>query len=267
MNPAAEHLFRRPAHDLIGHPLGFPITAGVTTEIDLSDQNGTSTPVEMRVVEVEWEEEQVFLASLRDLTERRRAEEERRLLEAQMQYAQKLESLGVLAGGIAHDFNNLLMTIVARAGLALRALGPESPGHDHLKQIEKAGLRGGELANQMLTYAGRGKPSIQKLNVSKLVKEMAHLLGVSVSKRAVLNYDLAAKPQTIQADPAQLRQVIINLVTNASEAIGERSGVVTMSTGTVKVRLRPPQALVCGWHAPSRFICLSRCARYGMWDD
>ena len=237
VNPAAEHLFRRPAHDLIGHPLGFPITAGLTTEIDLSDQNGTSTPVEIRVVEVEWEEEQVYLASLRDLTERRRAEEERRLLEAQMQYAQKLESLGVLAGGIAHDFNNLLMTIVARAGLALRALGPESPGHDHLKQIEKAGLRGGELANQMLTYAGRGKPSIQKLNVSKLVKEMAHLLGVSVSKRAVLNYDLAAKPQTIQADPAQLRQVIINLVTNASEAIGERSGVVTMSTGTVKVRL------------------------------
>lgn len=237
VNPAAERLFRRSVDDLIGTKLSFSLAAGVTREIELSCHNGSTTPIEIRVVEIEWEDEQVYLASLRDLTERRRAEEERRLLEAQMQYAQKLESLGVLAGGIAHDFNNLLMTIVARAGLALRVLGPESPGRAHLKEIEKVGLRGGELANQLLTYAGRGKPAIQTVNVTKLIKEMAHLLRVSVSKHAVLDYDLATKPQTILADPAQLRQVIINLITNASEAIGEQSGIITLATGNAKPNL------------------------------
>ena len=172
---------------------------------------------------------------MRHSVQRKRAEEERQRLETQMQYTQKLESLGVLAGGIAHDFNNLLMTIVARAGLALRALAPESPVREHLKQIEKAGLRGGELANQMLVYAGRGKPVIQQVNISNLIQEMAHLLHVSISKQAKLHYDLAPDPPTIQADTAQLRQIVMNLITNASEAIGEQGGEIILATGSTTV--------------------------------
>ncbi|RMH31606.1 MAG: response regulator [Nitrospirae bacterium] len=176
--------------------------------------------------------EALLIKAIRYAIERKKGELERRRLEAQIQYAQKLESLGVLAGGIAHDFNNLLMTIVARAGLALRALPPDAPGREHLKHIEKAGLRGGDLANQMLTYAGRGKPAIQAVNVSKLIEHMSHLLQISISKRATLTLELASHPPTIQADPAQIRQVVMNLVTNASEAINDHNGQITVATGT-----------------------------------
>lgn len=188
----------------------------------------------------------LLIRAIRYAIERKRSERERRRLEAQMQYAQKLESLGVLAGGIAHDFNNLLMTIVARAGLALRTLPPEEPGREHLKHIEKAGLRGGELANQMLTYAGRGKPAIQAVNVSKLIEQMSHLLQISVSKRAVLNFDLASQPPSIQADPSQIRQMVMNLVTNASEAIDSQGGCITVSTGTMHAQSE--LLATQGWH-------------------
>ncbi len=237
VNPAACRFLGRQADQLLGASFGFPVIAGQTTEIDLHGQNGLVTPVEMRMVTVEWEGQTNYLACLRDLTERRKSEEERKRLENQMQYAQKLESLGVLAGGIAHDFNNLLMAIVARAGLGLRSVGPESPAHPHLKHIEKSGLRGGELANQMLTYAGRGKPTIHSVNVSQLIKEMAHLLRVSISKRAVLSYDLAQTPPPIQADPSQLRQLVMIMLTNSSEAIGEQSGAITLSTGSITTNL------------------------------
>ena len=237
VNPSASSLFQRSIHELLGSPFDFPIVPGQTTEIDLKGPTEASTPVEMQVTTVDWDGETHSLVSLRDITGRRRAAEEQKRLEVQMQYAQKLESLGVLAGGIAHDFNNLLMAIVARAGLALRTLDTESPAHAHLKHIEKSGLRGGELANQMLTYAGRGKPIIQTIDVSQLIKEMAHLLRVSVSKRAVLNYDLAQSPPTIEADPSQLRQLVMSLMTNASEAIGEKSGVITVATGQLKTNL------------------------------
>ena len=176
----------------------------------------------------------LLIRAIRHSVERKKAEEERKRLETQMQYAQKLESLGVLAGGIAHDFNNLLMAIVARAGLALRSIGPDSPVYIHLKHIEKSGLRGGELANQMLTYAGKGKPIIQTVNVSQLIKEMAHLLRVSISKHAVLHYELATDLPLIEADPSQIRQLVMSMLTNASEAIGDNNGTITMTTGTIK---------------------------------
>ena len=237
VNPAACYFLGRSAEELLGAPFEYPVIADRTTEVELLGQNDSLIPVEIRMVIVEWDGQTSYLACPRDLTERRKAEEERKRLEAQMQYAQKLESLGVLAGGIAHDFNNLLMAIVARAGLALRAVNQESPAYAHLKHIEKSGLRGGELANQMLTYAGRGKPIIHPVDISQLIKEMAHLLRVSISKRAILNYDLAQTPPPIQADPSQLRQLVMSLITNASEAIGERSGAITIATGHIKTTL------------------------------
>ncbi len=150
-NPAAEHLLHQTAEELLDSPFGYPLVPSQTSEINIAHDHSSSTPVEMRVVPIEWENEPAYLTSLRDLTERRKAEGERQRHETERQYAQKLESLGVLAGGIAHDFNNLLMSIVARAGLALRSLPSDSPTRNHLDIIEKSGLRGGELANQMLT--------------------------------------------------------------------------------------------------------------------
>lgn len=235
VNPAAEAIFGQSWVDLVGTKFRFPLLVGETSEIAITLPSGDTLQAEMRIVEVDWEEESGYLASLRDITFRKHAEEERKRTEVQMQQVQKLESLGVLAGGIAHDFNNLLMTIVAHAGLAAKKMSPESPGREHLLKIEQAALRGGELANQMLTYAGRGKPLIQSIHVSRLVEEMGHLLAVSISKRISLVYDLSSTLPSVNVDPAQMRQVVMNLVINASEALEERMGTITIRTGNMLV--------------------------------
>ena len=168
-----------------------------------------------------------------DITERKRAEEERLNLERQVQHAQKLESLGVLAGGIAHDFNNLLVSILANADLALHDMSPHASGRENLKAIEEGAIRAADLARQMLAYSGRGKFVIETINLSEFVEEMAHLLQVAVLKKAVLKFNFAENLPAIEADATQVRQVIMNLITNASEAVGERSGVVAVSTGVM----------------------------------
>gem|GEM_PF-1203651 len=186
----------------------------------------------------------LLLRTIRHSMERKKAEEEWKGMQQQMEYTQRLESLGILAGGIAHDFNNLLMAMVARAGLVLRLLKPDSPIRSHLLEIEKAGLRGGELANQMLTYAGRGTVAIQSVNISKAIMEMDHLLHMSISKRVTIHYQLASNLSAIHADPLQLRQIIVNLVINASEAIGEDNGKITLTTGSTMIH----KPVLPGWH-------------------
>jgi|GEM_PF-536774 len=175
-----------------------------------------------------------IVGSLIDVTERRRAEEERRAFEAQLQQAQKLESLGVLAGGIAHDFNNLLLGVLGNADLALMDLSPTAPGRNYVQDIVKIAQRASDLCRQMLAYSGRGKFMIQPLDVNAVIQDMTHLLELSISKKAIIKYQLAHNLPAIEADATQLRQVIMNLITNASEAIGERSGVIALTTGAMQ---------------------------------
>jgi len=170
---------------------------------------------------------------LSDITDRKRAEEEKLALERQMRHAQKLESLGVLAGGIAHDFNNLLMGILGNADLALDALSPMSPARGIIEEIEKASKRAAELVKQLLAYSGKGKFLIEAIDLNEFVAEMAHLLEVSISKKAVLKYDFAADLPTFNGDATQIRQVVMNLITNASEALGDEGGVIALSTGAM----------------------------------
>jgi PAS domain S-box-containing protein len=175
-----------------------------------------------------------FTAAWRDVTERKRAEQERRELEAQIQHAQKLESLGVLAGGIAHDFNNLLAVIIGNADLALRDLSDVSPARPSIDEIKTAGMRATKLTNQMLAYSGRGRFAVTALNLNELVEEMGRLLEVSISKKISLYYDLAAELPTVEADVAQMQQLVMNLITNASEAIGDDAGAVVVRTGVIE---------------------------------
>ena len=167
----------------------------------------------------------------RDISERKRAEQEKHALEQQVLHAQKLESLGVLAGGIAHDFNNILTSIVGNAELALMKMNPESPAIDNLHKVEEAAARAAELAKQMLAYSGKGKFVVENLDIGRLIEEMLHMLEVSISKKVVLRLNLAPNLPSVEADATQIRQVVMNLVINASEAIGDKSGVIAITTG------------------------------------
>jgi len=190
--------------------------------------------LERRVVERTAELEAANRHLEQEIAERQRAEEERRRLEAEVLHAQKLESLGLLAGGAAHDFNNLLAGILGNVGLALRRLSPESAARGDITRVEEAVLRATELTNQMLTYSGRGQFVVQPLDLSKLVEAMADLLEVSISKKVTLRYDFAQGLPAVEADAAQMQQLIMNLITNASEAIGDAPGLIIISTGVVQ---------------------------------
>lgn len=172
------------------------------------------------------------LVTVRDISDRKAAEETQHRLEAQLLQTQKLESLGVLAGGIAHDFNNLLLTILGNVDLAVAELSPTAPGRNYLTEIEGAARRAADLCRQMLAYAGKGRFVVQAISLNELIREMDHLLEVSTSKKASLRYHLADQVPAIHADTTQIRQIIMNLVTNASEAIGDHVGTITVSTGT-----------------------------------
>jgi PAS domain S-box-containing protein len=166
-----------------------------------------------------------------DIHDRKQAEADRMEMERRLLHAQKLESLGVLAGGIAHDFNNLLMAIVGYADLALLEVSPLSPARPSLEEIINASHRAADLCRQMLAYSGRGRFVMERLQMGEVVREMTHMLKTCISKKVLLNLDLAEDLPPVDGDPAQIRQVLMNLVINASEAIGEKSGVVTISTG------------------------------------
>lgn len=171
----------------------------------------------------------------RDISERVAAESERKRLEAQLRHTQKLESLGVLAGGIAHDFNNLLVGILGNAGLALKRLPKETPERIYLQRIEATAQRAAELTNQMLAYSGRGVFRVEPVNMSELAQEIGQLIQASISKKAVLRYECTEDLPLIEGDVTQLHQVLINLITNASDAIGDESGIITVRTGVTEV--------------------------------
>jgi PAS domain S-box-containing protein len=170
----------------------------------------------------------------RNITERRRQEEERRELETQIQQAQKWESISVLAGGIAHDFNNLLTSILGNASLALMDLPADSPVQRYLQQIEDSSNRAADLCRQMLAYAGKGQFVIEPVEISVLVEEMTNLLRAVISRKATLQLDLARHMPPVEGDATQLRQIVLNLITNASDALQDNPGTIRIATRCIR---------------------------------
>ena len=165
-----------------------------------------------------------------DVTEQFKLQEQRRQLEAQVLHVQKLESLGVLAGGLAHDFNNLLTSVLGNVDLAIEARDSGSSALGHLQEIRLAARRSAELVAQMLAYSGQGNFEISNVDINGLVDEMGGLLGTSISKKVRLESDLQAQLPRIKGDATQIRQVVMNLITNASEAMSEQPGTVSIKT-------------------------------------
>lgn len=173
--------------------------------------------------------------TLASAVELKQAQERVVVLETQMRHAQKLESLGVLAGGIAHDFNNLLMGILGNAGIALQDPALTSETRTSIERVERIARHAGDLTNQLLAYSGRGKFVVESVNLSDIVSRMLELLSTVVSKKHKLRTNFATDLPVIEVDIAQLSQVVMNLITNASEAIGDRSGEITLSTGLLAI--------------------------------
>jgi len=172
-----------------------------------------------------------ILVSLWDITEKKKSEQQRRLIERKMQQAQKFEGIGVLAGGVAHDFNNLLTGVLGNAYLAQRELPKVDAIGSYLREIEDAAERAAQLTNQMLAYSGQGRYIVRPISLNHEIQGMTQFLKSSISKKAVIEMDLDPALPAVAADASQMRQVILNLITNASDAIGDQNGVIRLSTG------------------------------------
>jgi len=184
-----------------------------------------------------------YLGVTRNINDRMREDERLREFAERMQRAQKLEGLGVMAGGIAHDFNNLLTPILGAASIALSELDADSPVRIQLLKIQRATERAAALTNQMLSYAGQSPLLIEPLDLSKLVAEMGQLLESTLPAKTALHLNLSHGLPPIEADSAQLTQVVINLITNAAEAINAGGGQITVRTGEIEVDEISPSAI------------------------
>lgn len=202
-------------------------------ELDLIGAGGITAPFEFNAKTEETRDGLRVHLFCRDITVRRRALDERHAIERKMQDTQKLESLGVLAGGIAHDFNNLLTGILGNASVAASDIEESSKIRGNLEQIERASLRAAELCKQMLAYSGKGRFVVLPHDLNVILRDTVELLEISISKRAALSFALSSEPAPIMADATQLRQVIMNLVINASEALNEGGGTIQIRSGSM----------------------------------
>jgi PAS domain S-box-containing protein len=256
-NPAAERIFGYTADEMIGRngsPLvpedrrqevaellargrrGGPFPAEPLETIRLA-KDGRPVDVSLTVSTIVDEEgkPEAVAGTYRDVTERKRAEREREELQAKFAETQKLEAVGVLAGGLAHDFNNLLTIVLGHASVLLASPSLDPSVHERLEHVRVAAERSADLARQMLAYSGRRRMVVKRLALPDLVAEIAGLLKSTISKKADLRLALAPNTPIIEADSTQLRQIVLNLITNASEALGEGSGTIDVSTGAADV--------------------------------
>ena len=175
-----------------------------------------------------------ILANVRDITERRRAENERRQLDRRLQDAQRLESLGILAGGVAHDFNNILTGILGHASLAMAELPPGSGAKKDIESVETAARRAADLTEQLLAYAGRSPSALVPLDLNQATQSMKDLLDAIIARRHQLKIETGEFDTPVIADKTQVRQVVMNLVTNAADAMPEdEEGTITVRTRSV----------------------------------
>ncbi len=198
-----------------------------------------------------------YVGSNIDITDRKQAEEMRLDLERRFLHAQKLESLGILAGGIAHDFNNLLMAILGNLELVQDELPPQASVRAGLAKAMHAAHRAADLTRQMLAYSGKGRFMFSGLNLNSIVEENIHIFKASIAKSITLTVQLGHDLPPILADAGQIQQIVMNLIINASESIGDSEGQITLSTRVVicgesvlarsRLEDKPP---------PGRFVCL-----------
>ena len=261
VNPSAAESLGCGVHDLVGKGLDRVVLNSAVVAVLLADGSGEQIE-EVSFLDTKGARKHLRMSAstildqggfpvakawvLHDVTNLRVMEEEKASLEESYRATQKLESLGVMASGVAHDFNNLLLGILGHAELANMRTGDTRAVKTHLSRIEDAAERASELTGQMLTYTGKGPTDPQPIHLNQLVTEMAGLMRAAISKKTVLQLDLVDDLPAIVGDPSQMGQVVLNLITNASEALGEDSGTVTLRTGVFS-----PDDSFRSWHDPA----------------
>ncbi len=222
-----------PLFEFHNHFINNEITQGLETVWFNRDGSPLHFLENYRVVRDESGKLLYFEGTVEDITERKKLETAKLKLEREVLQTQKLESLGVLTGGIAHDFNNILMAILGNADLALIEIDQGSKAHSNVKAIEESAKRAAGLVKQMLAYTGKGKLLVEWIDISNIIQEMKHILEVSISRKTKIRFHLAENLPLIEGDAAQIRQTIINLVANASDAIESADGSISLTTGTM----------------------------------
>jgi PAS domain S-box-containing protein len=208
-----------------------------------------------------WDEAQQrvvrYIGSAVDVTERRNNEQERRSFENQLLETQKLASLGLLAGNIAHDFNNLLTVILGNLGMLSFDATVYNARRDQIERMKLAAQRAADLTRQLLTYTGKGRVMLQLLNLNAIIKEINLLLDTAITKGVTLHYDLSPDLPYFDADPTQMRQIVMNLVLNATEALGTNGGTIKLSTSLRDLAAADLQQLTPNEHLkPGRYVTL-----------
>ena len=230
---------------------------GHASELILQRRDGVEFPVELSMSSVKHLGRWHLVAVVRDISQRKRQEDEQRRLSEQLQEAQRLESLGVLTGGIAHDFNNLLTAILGHAGLMDELVPRDFPLRNSINEIRNAGQRLADITQQLHAYSGSGRFLVEPVKISDLVAEMADLLRTSVSKRAQLDFRFQGDLVPVMGDRGQLQQVIINLITNASEALADGDGEVRLTASAVDVDQKRLERFRHGTGlSPGRFVMI-----------
>lgn len=204
-------------------------SGGGTGEEEGVKADGAHFLADWRAVPVEIGGRTHTFVVLQDITEKRRVEAQRREMEARLVETQKLESLGLLAGGIAHDFNNILQGVMGNADLALRSVDAQSPLRRRLEAIRATSRRAADLCKLMLAYSGRGSFTLERRDVASLVRETVQMVEASISKRVAVACSLEEDLPLVECDAAQIRQVVMNLLINAAEAIGDAEGTISVS--------------------------------------
>ncbi len=244
LNPQASSLFDSIEHEVVQDSFSrfqvftaeFVQRAKDGHALNIEDEilltNGLIQPVSIRLRQLpEHHENGSVLVIIQDLTARKHAEDEQQRLEQ----AQRLESLGVLAGGVAHDFNNILMTVIGNAALIRGRLPDADASLTNLDRIESASRRAADLCKQMLAYSGQGQFVVQTVDLSEQLHEISKLMDVSTAKKIPLTLELSSLMPKCDCDVSQLQQIMLNLVTNANEAIGDAKGRIHVRTGCMDV--------------------------------
>jgi PAS domain S-box-containing protein len=237
-------------------------TSANRERLSLRARNGREIPVEETVMTI-WNNGRIdgAIAIFRDLTDM-----------LKLQEADKLQTIGTLAGGVAHDFNNLLAVIVGNASLVRERLPEDGRDRPFLDEIVKAGAKAAELTSQLLSYAGKANSRKKSIDISRLIRDTEALIRTVVPDAIRIRMETPDGLPLIEADEVQLRQVVMNLILNASEAIGEADGHIEVSTGSwtrmqCSIVSRTTAAAWMAWPGPKHSIRSSlRSSRDAVWD-